>query len=56
MVQEHVITGASSSLIVTSCEQVAVLPASSVAVHITVVPPSGNAAGALFVTVTLASQ
>ena len=52
----QVIVGGVTSFTRTVNEQVAVLPASSVAVHITVVPPSGNAAGALLVIVTLASQ
>jgi len=42
--------GAVQSLTVTVCVAVAVLPLPSVTVHVTVVEPSGNAPGALFVT------
>jgi hypothetical protein len=44
--------GAVLSLTVTFCEQVAVLPLASVAVHITVVVPTGNELGALLVIFT----
>jgi hypothetical protein len=46
-----VITGFSLSSIVTVCVAVAVFPAASVAVQVTVVVPTGNVAGALFATV-----
>src|SRR5438093_268552 len=45
--------GDSASTTVTCCMAVAVLPAGSVAVHVTDVVPSGKMAGALFVTVTV---
>ncbi len=50
------IDGASSSTTVTICAQLAVLPAASVAVHVTVVLPNGNDAGASLVTVGDAVQ
>jgi hypothetical protein len=43
--------GAMLSVTITLCAQVAVLPLASVAVHITVVVPTGNAVGALLVIV-----
>jgi hypothetical protein len=46
----HVIPGASPSTTVTTCEQLALLPFTSVAVHTTVVLPKGNVEGALPVT------
>ena len=48
-----VITGALLSTTVIICVAVAVLPAASVAVQITVVVPIGNATGALLLTVTV---
>jgi hypothetical protein len=45
-----VIVGKITSLIVTVCVAVAVLPEPSVTVHVTIVVPIGNAVGALFVT------
>jgi hypothetical protein len=45
------ITGSSSSVTVTTCEHVAELPLKSVTVQVTVVLPTGNNAGASFVTV-----
>jgi hypothetical protein len=45
----QVITGGSSSVTVTICVHEELLPARSVAVHVTVVGPSGKAAGALLV-------
>ena len=45
--------GAVLSTTVITCVAVAVLPAASVAVQVTVVLPSGKAAGALLVTVTV---
>ena len=50
------IDGASSSTTVTFWVQVAVFPAASVAVQVTVVSPSGKLDGALLVTVTELSQ
>jgi hypothetical protein len=47
-----VIVGACTSLIVTDCVALAVFPAASVAVHVTVVTPFGNCVGALFEYVT----
>jgi hypothetical protein len=47
----HVIVGFSLSTTVTLCVQVAVLPRPSVTVHVTLVVPTGNSDGALFVTV-----
>jgi hypothetical protein len=44
--------GAVLSFTVTVCEQVAVLPLPSVAVHITVVVPTGNELGALLLMLT----
>src|SRR5215212_4896788 len=46
-----VMTGGVTSTTVTFCVAVFVLPLVSVTVHVTVVSPSGNEAGALFVTV-----
>ncbi len=46
-----VIVGFALSFTVTVCVAVAVLPEPSVTVHVTVVTPNGNVAGALFVTV-----
>jgi hypothetical protein len=46
----QLIVGNCVSLTVTVCVQVAVNPAPSVTVHVTVVIPSGNVTGALFVT------
>ena len=43
-----VIVGFTLSITVTSCVAVAILPDPSVAVHVTVVAPNGNASGALF--------
>jgi hypothetical protein len=45
-----VIVGFVLSFTVTVCVAVAVLPEPSVTVHVTVVTPNGNVAGALFVT------
>jgi len=45
--------GDSASTTVTCCMAVAVLPAGSVAVHVTDVVPSGKMAGALYVTLTV---
>src|SRR5438094_7291864 len=45
--------GDSTSTTVTCCMAVAMLPAGSVAVHVTDVVPSGKMAGALFVTLTV---
>ncbi len=42
----HAITGETLSVMVMSCEHVAVFPAASAAVQVTVVTPKGNAAGA----------
>ena len=47
---EHEIVGSSLSATVTSCVQVAVFPALSVTVQVTVVVPMGKVAGALLVT------
>ena len=46
----HTIVGSSLSVTVTVCVHVAAFPEPSTAVHVTVVTPSGNTAGALFVT------
>ncbi len=48
----HVIDGTSASTTVTLCAQLVVLPATSVAVQVTTVKPSGKVEGALFPTVT----
>ena len=49
----HVITGFSVSTTVTICVQVAVFPALSVAVHVTVVVPKGKVVGASLLTVAV---
>jgi hypothetical protein len=49
----QVMVGISLSVITTSCEQVAVFPFTSEAVQIIVVVPTGNVAGASFVTVAI---
>ena len=48
--------GPPAHVIVTVCVAVAVLPAASLAVHVTVVTPIGKGEGALFVTVTVPGQ
>ena len=47
----QIIVGFTLSITITNCEQLAVLPASSVTVQMTKVFPKGNTPGALFVTV-----
>ena len=48
-----VIVGFIVSVTVTVCVAVAVFPEASVTVHVTVVVPTGNAVGALFVTLAM---